>query len=138
MPPSVFNKIIQKFWELPLYAVVGGAVALFDLVFFMILVDVFGYPFLLVNFLGFFLGTFINYYLCIKFIFKSGIRFNRLSEVALFIMVNFISLMFSQIAIYVFLVLIEFPTLVSKVCAICILFFWNFGIRKFFIFRDVS
>ena len=32
----VFNKIIQKFWELPLYAVVGGAVALFDLVFFMI------------------------------------------------------------------------------------------------------
>ena len=49
-----FNKIIQKFWELPLYAVVGGAVALFDLVFFMILVDVFGYPFLLVNFLGFF------------------------------------------------------------------------------------
>ena len=77
----------------------------------MILVDVFGYPFLLVNFC-FFL-TFINYYLCIKFIFKSGIRFNRQEGPCL--SVNFISLMFSQIAIYVFLVLIEFPTLVSKV-----------------------
>ena len=118
------------------YALVGGSVALVDLIIFTILVEDFGINHFWVNFFGFILGTSLNYILCIVLVFKSGIRFKKLSEVFLIFLVNLVTLIFSQVLILVTLDILNFSTFWGKSITISILFFWNYLIRSQFIFAE--
>ena len=118
------------------YALVGGSVALVDLIIFTALVDGFGINYFWVNFFGFIAGTCLNYILCTLFIFKSGIRFKKLSELLLIFLVNLVTLIFSQVLIFGMLDILNFSAFWGKSITISILFFWNYLIRSQFIFAE--
>ena len=126
---------IKRFNDIFLYAAVGGSVAFLDLLIFYALVEVLLFNYLLVNFFGFIAGTLINYLLCIALVFKSEIRFKRFAEVVLFFLINIISLSLSQGLIYLFVGILSIQQFHAKIIVICSLFFWNYLIRKYFVFH---
>lgn len=128
---------IRKFNDIFLYAAVGGSVALLDLIIFYALVEGLSFNYLFVNFFGFILGTLVNYFLCITLVFQSEIRFKQSAEVVLFFFINIISLSLSQGLIYLFVEILFFQQFHAKIMVICSLFFWNYLVRKYFVFHKV-
>ena len=63
------------------YACVGGVCTVLDLSVFAVFAKVLSYNYILVSSTGFALATLLNYVLCIKFVFQSGRRFSRRSEI---------------------------------------------------------
>ena len=57
------------------YALVGATAATVDFLFFAILAKWAGLNYLLIGAVGFVIATTLNYFLSIRFVFESGVRF---------------------------------------------------------------
>ncbi len=116
------------------YALVGGTIAAADIVFFYILCIALDFNYLWVSAINFIIGTYINYRISIRWVFVSGSRFQRHSEITLIYLVSIIALLLSQILIYTFVDLIEINLMASKILTISLMFAWNYLIRRYGIF----
>jgi len=65
------------------YFVVGGVCALVDLSIFLAFAQGLGMPYLRVSAASFVVATLLNYFLSVRFVFVSGLRFGRRWEMAL-------------------------------------------------------
>lgn len=127
--------MLKKHRDVMPYALVGGGVAFLDLILFYIFVDILSLNYLFVNFFGFLFGTALNYLLCIKLVFKSGVRFDKPTEVSLILILNIATLLASQGLIFLLIEVSGLPSLFSKLLTISLLFLWNYTMRKYFVFK---
>ncbi len=116
------------------YFFVGGTAAVVDIGLFFIFAKYLNYPYLLVGFTTFILATFVNYYLSIKFVFQSGSKFKKYNEVIIIYIVSAISLALNLCLLYCFHEILLFDVGLSKIVVTGLLFFFNYFIRKFFVF----
>jgi putative flippase GtrA len=116
------------------YFFVGGLAAIIDVGLFFIFAKYLSYPYLLVGFITFIIATFVNYYLSIKFVFESGSRFKKQKEVFLIYIVSAISLLLNLSLLYCFHEILFFDIGISKIIVTGLLFFFNYSIRRFFVF----
>lgn len=116
------------------YLAVGGIAAVVDLSVFGLFALYLEYNYLLVAGVGFLLATAVNYQLCVRFIYSSGMRFSGNTEVFSVYVASGIGLGLHEIAIYLIHENLAVPLFWSKVLAIGIIFLWNFGIRNFYVF----
>ncbi len=65
-------------------------------------------------------------------------RFSRRQEVFLVFSVSGIGLIINQVILYIFISLMSFDMVLSKVIATGCVFFWNYGARTKFIFGDLE
>lgn len=124
----------QHLSNLMRYLAVGGTAAVVDLSIFWVFAIYHGVDYLLVAGLGFLLATAVNYHLCVRFIYISGQRFSRSTELFSVYFVSGIGLALHEVAIYLIHEHLAVPLLESKVLAIGLVFVWNFGIRNFYVF----
>lgn len=117
------------------YFFVGGAAALTDLSLFFLLAQIAGLPYLAVGALSFLVATYVNYILSIRFVFRSGSRFSKRHEMLLVFAVSAIGLLVHQVVLYCAVDILKFPLMAAKLSATGSVFFWNFGARRYFIFR---
>lgn len=117
------------------YFFVGGTAAIFDVGFFFIFAKFLAYNYLVVGFFTFIIATFINYYLSIRFVFESGKKFKKKDEVILIYVVSTSSLVLNLFFLYVFHAIFSIDVGVSKILVTGLLFFYNYSVRKFFIFQ---
>ena len=118
----------------PGYFVVGGVAAAFDLVFFLLFCTWLGFNYLLVGVLGFILATLVNYALSIRWVFESGRRFGRRSEIAAVYLVSLIGLGLHSIVLLVAVSRIGMDKLFGKLVATGLVFIWNYGARHYYVF----
>ena len=118
------------------YFFVGGAAALTDISLFYIFAKLLGYNYLIVAFFSFITATFVNYILSIKYVFKSGLNFSKKKEISLIYIISGIALIINQVSLYILIDLITVEMTLSKVIATIITFFWNYFIRKNYIFKE--
>ena len=116
------------------YFFVGGVSFLVDLGIFYWLAEVNGYYYLLVNVLSFSLSTITNYLLCIFFVFQSGLKYGKRTELMLVFLVSGISLTVNQLTLYTFVDILEFDLMISKGTSVLFTFFVNYFGRKMFVF----
>jgi len=116
------------------YFFVGGTAAIVDVGLFFIFAKFLAYNYLLVGFFTFIIATFVNYSLSIKFVFESGKKFKKKQEVFLVYIVSAISLALNLVLLYVFHELLKLDVGLSKVIVTGSLFFYNYLIRKLYIF----
>ena len=83
--------------------------------------------------IAFFFATSINYFLNIKYVFKSG-RFKKSKEIALFFMTTFVSFLITFCAMKFFLNVWFLNYLLAKVITVFFVSFFSFFTRKFIIF----
>lgn len=119
------------------YFFVGGTAAIVDVGLFFVFAKFLGFNYLIVGFFTFLIATFVNYYLSIKFVFKSGKKFKKKEEVVLVYLVSASSLGLNLLLLYILHEFVKLDVGLAKIIVTGLLFFYNYSIRKFFIFtRD--
>ena len=117
------------------YFFVGGTAAIVDISLFFIFAKFLAYNYLLVGFFTFLIATFVNYYLSIKFVFESGKKYKKEKEIILVYVVSASSLALNLFLLYIFHDKFSIDVGVSKIIVTGLLFFYNYSIRRFFIFQ---
>ena len=118
------------------YFIVGGAAAIVDCLLFAVFTRYFHVPWFLSSLLSFTAATLVNYALSVRFVFNSGVRFKRRHhEVSAVFFVSFVGLLINQMSLWYFIELVGVDPLVSKIIGTGIVFFWNYGSRRYFVFK---
>ena len=136
----------DKEWvKLVLYLFVGGTEALVEWSIFYVLLN-----FVLAGLgsvttlslvctcLAYALSTLYHYFLGNILVFNSGTRFSRGAELSLVFLVSSMGLGFNLVLMYLFVGLLEWNPMLSKVAASFLCVAWNYLARKYFIFKNVS
>lgn len=118
------------------YFFVGGTAAVVDIGLFLIFAKVLSYNYLIVGFFTFIIATFVNYYLSIRFIFESGKKFKKKYEIILIYIVSASSLVLNLFLLFTFYELLEIDVGISKIIVTGLLFFYNYSLRRYFIFSQ--
>ena len=118
------------------YLIIGGASALVDCVFFYLLAILMEKHFILSATITFILATLANYFLGIKFLFDSGVRFNKKEEVVLLFIVSLVALGINLASLYALSVWVGLGLMVPKVIASLSALVWNYSMRNNFVFRE--
>jgi putative flippase GtrA len=85
---------------------------------------------------GFACATLANYLVSIRLVFQSGTRFSRLHELAMVYAVSATGLVWHQMILYVCVESHGIHVMLAKVIAVGAVFFWNYFLRRNFVFAD--
>lgn len=118
------------------YFAVGGISAIVDIGLFFLFTSVLNIGWFQSALGSFILAMVVNYSLSIKYVFKSGIRFQKHHEVLLVLLVSGSGLVINQIILWLLIENMSVNMLGSKVTATVLLFFWNYGLRKTVVFPE--
>jgi len=118
------------------YFFVGGCAAAVDFVLFALLTRALVVWWFWAGVVGFTVATLVNYILSIHHVFTSGVRFSRAREIALVFAVSAVGLAINQAVLWALIEGAGWNSLVAKVVATGSVFFWNFGLRHSYIFRE--
>lgn len=134
----------SEFIKLVLYLFVGGTAALVEWALFYIFINYvlnsldLGLTALTMTAtsLAFCLSTLYHYFLGNVLVFDSGSRYNRSKELSLVFLVSIMGLGFNLLLMYIFVTLLGWQPMLSKVLTSCIVVVWNYLSRKKWIFRS--
>ena len=134
----------SEFIKLVLYLFVGGTAALVEWALFYIFItyvlNAFGLGLteltMLATSLAFCLSTLYHYFLGNVLVFDSGSRYDRSKELSLVFLVSIMGLGFNLLLMYIFVSLLDWQPMLSKVLTSCIVVVWNYLSRKKWIFRS--
>lgn len=113
----------------------GGTAAVVDIGLFFIFAKLLTFNYLLVGFFTFIIATFVNYYLSIRFVFISEKKFKKSQEIILIYLVSASSLSLNLFLLYLFHEKLFIDVGISKILVTGLLFFYNYLIRKLYIFN---
>lgn len=134
----------DKEWlKLALYLFVGGTAALVEWGLFYIFLHfvLFRLPLSLpavalwATGLAYSCSTVYHYFLGNILVFDSGARFSRAAELGLVFVVSGLGLGFNLVLMYVFVGLLTWQPMISKIVASFLCVAWNYLARKYFIFK---
>lgn len=139
-----FDYTDSEFIKLVLYLFVGGTAALLEwglfYVFIHCLLNGFGWGItsmiMTATAMAFCLSTLFHYFLGNILVFDSGSRYKRGKELSLVFLVSIMGLVFNLLLMYIFVTLLSWEPMLSKVLTSCIVVVWNYLSRKKWIFRS--
>ena len=118
------------------YFFVGGTAAAVYFVLFAILAKLIGLLVVIIHWLqSLVLATLVNYVLSIKHVFESGVRFEKHRELMLVFTVSAFGLAINQAVLWLCIEFLGVDLLVSKLIGTGCVFYWNYGVRRNYIFR---
>ena len=134
----------SEFIKLLLYLFVGGTAALVEWALFYIFINYvlnsLGLSLtaltMLATSLAFCLSTLYHYFLGNVLVFDSGSRYDRSKGLSLVFLVSIMGLGFNLLLMYIFVTLLGWQPMLSKVLTSCIVVVWNYFSRKKWIFRS--
>jgi len=117
------------------YFFVGGISAIVDIGLFAIFASHFQFPWVPVSICTFIIGTLVNYFLSIRYVFESKARFDRRRhEIMGVFLVSGLALVVNQIILFFCIEIFQWHLIFSKCVATGCVFFWNYFGRKHFVF----
>ncbi len=116
------------------YVGVGGTAALVEWTSFALLIGAARLHYLAAVSVSFTIATAVNYLLSVLFVFVRG-RYPAHKELILLYLVSAIGLILNLLLMSLFVGLFALPVMPSKIAATGIIFFWNFGARKMWVFE---
>ena len=117
------------------YFFVGGISAIIDICLFTIFAGYFKFLWFIVSVITFIIATLVNYFLSIRFVFKSGSRYKKHHEILGVFIVSTLALLLNQLFLFLFIEKLNIHLLISKCLTTCILFLFNYFGRKRFVFE---
>lgn len=115
------------------YLFVGGSSAILDLSIYTTLTEIFFVHYLIANLVAFAFGLSWNYLLGILWVFES--KHQRAKEAAMVFAIAFMGLLWTELILWLLVEYGEIHHFVAKIVAIWVVLFWNFGMRKFYVFH---
>lgn len=115
------------------YIFVGGLATVVDMGTLFLLTTFGGVFYLLSAAIGFILGLSTNYALSIGWVFETTGDFKK--EFSLFAVIGVGGLILNEIIIWVLVDHLEIYYMSAKIVSVILVLFWNFGMRKKFVFK---
>ena len=116
------------------YFFVGGVAACVDIGLFMLGASVLGLPYLRVGAFSFILATLVNYFLSVRIVFVSGVRFTKRWEIVMVFVVSAVGLGLNQLILAYGVETVHLALLAAKLVATGVVFSWNYLARRFIVF----
>lgn len=117
------------------YIFVGGLAAIADISFFYIVNNILYFHYLIAQTIGFVSGLIVNYSISVIWIFESE---QNIKKVFLFVVVGIAGLIFSYLVLWFLIDILNiraFQNMLAKITTIILVFIWNLGMRKKFVFN---
>ena len=141
-----FDYTDNEYMKLFMYLLVGGSAALLEWGLFFVFFSVLTYAgvfslqtqnVLAATTLAFATSTLYHYVLCNRFVFDSGSRYHKGTEVSLVFLVSAIGLGWNLLLMWIFTspMLLGLNPMLSKIMASAIVTVWNYLSRKKWIFK---
>jgi len=118
------------------YLFVGGLAFVLDFTVLFVLTNYLNLYYIFSATISFLLGSVVNYYLCIAWIFPQRNMKSKMTEFWLFKVIGFSGVFLNALVMYTATHFFGIYYLVSKVISAAIVFSWNFFVRKFFLFSN--
>jgi putative flippase GtrA len=115
------------------YIFVGGSASIVDLIAFALIIKYLGMHYLLAAFFAYMIGLVWNYTLGLLWVFKS--RHRKLIEFAMVFVIALGGLFWTEVLLWIAVEYFDLMPLVGKFIVLWIVLFWNFGMRKLFVFH---
>jgi putative flippase GtrA len=115
------------------YFFVGGSAAVVDLLIFTVLVTYFDLHYAIAAFIGYMLGLAWNHFLCIIWVFES--KHDRAKEIFMVFAIALGGLLWTWLILYLLIDIAGFDPIISKMISQILVLFWNFTMRKFYVFH---
>lgn len=116
------------------YLVVGGVEAALDIALFSGLTQVLGLQWFGAAAFSFVVATLVNYFLSVRLVFTSGVRFSRHAEILWVFVVSGVGLVLNQTVLWILIERLAFHMVLAKVTATAAVFVWNYSLRRYFVF----
>jgi len=123
--------------ELFRYTIVGGIGFLIDFSVLTALVEFGGIHYLLAATLAFLTGVACTYVLSIRWVFAYRSNERRDIELTIFALVGVVGLLLTNLFMFLFVDVFSMLYFIAKPLVTIIVFSWNFGARKYLLFRSV-
>lgn len=121
-----------------IYFVIGGVSFVVNFAVFFATVHAFGLNWVIANTAGFLVAVLVNYLLSARLVFESRLFAQRRVEVALTILVSALGTVLETAIIHVAYDVSGFDLNLSKLGAAGLVFFWNYGARRFLVFGGLK
>ncbi|MDD3740237.1 MAG: GtrA family protein [Bacteroidales bacterium] len=123
----------ETFTQAAKYFGVGGLCTLVDISLLFVLSHYCGLNYITSSIISFLAGTILNYFLCTLWIFKVSRIKKRYQEFGFYLLITGIGLALNTFVIWGVTELFELNYMISKLFAIFVTYWWNFGARKYFL-----
>ncbi|MBU0766682.1 GtrA family protein [Patescibacteria group bacterium] len=142
IPRAIFKSIAlifhrRKSLELHIqflrYFFVGGTSSVLDLLVFAVLVSQYDVHYLLAAFFSYMAGLLWNYILCVAWVFES--KHKRILEFVMIFLIAMGGLMWTELLMWIFVEFVDVMPIIAKIIVLWIVLFWNFGMRKVYVFH---
>lgn len=130
------DPLMNPYLQLFRYFFVGGTAALTDWFFYWFFVSWFGLHYILAALISFTIATYVNYWLSVRWVFIPGIRFGRAVEISLVFLISAGGLVINQISLILLIEVLSVHFMAAKIIATGVVFFWNFFLRKHYVFKS--
>lgn len=127
--------LIKNFLQLFLYLVVGGLATLVEWGAFYIFDSVFSIHYMIATALAFVLSTFANWAFGRLILFREKMGQSTILELLKIYAVSVIGLLMNLLIMFIAVEKIGLNEMISKIIATCLVFVWNFLIRKLVIYK---
>ena len=118
------------------YGIVGGIAFVVDFTVLVVLTDGTGLHYLLSAAVAFGFGVMLNYILSIAWVFNNRSLADKRVEFIIFAVIGVFGLGLTEAILYIGTGLISLDYRISKIIAVGVVFFWNFGVRKAVLFSE--
>ena len=108
---------------------VGGTAFIIDFSIYVLLCY-FNVNYLIAAAIAFFISVIANYILSTSWVFNQSQIENRAVEFNIFLAISIVGWIFTEILLYLFVDIINFDLITSKIIASFLVLFWNFGARR--------
>jgi putative flippase GtrA len=114
--------------------IVSIIAVVFNIGGYYVLKQLVGINYLIAAPIGYAAGVLVNYYLSVKWVFAERKLDSRRKEFVIFVIINLIGLAFYEILVAGMVEGLNLSALVAPLIATIIIFFWNFLVRKKFLY----
>jgi putative flippase GtrA len=113
---------------------VGGVAFIADFSFFYLAINFMQINYFFAGIYGFIIGVYVNFILARKFVFDNLNKINKNKEFFGVYLISGIGLFIHQVSIYSFVEILNSNLYVAKFLTSVIVLFWNYNIRKKYLY----
>lgn len=128
-----FDKTQAAHMQFLRYFFVGGSAAVVDLLVFTLLVTYVGMHYILAAFVAYMCGLMWNHFLCIAWVFES--KHHRSKEFLMVFLIALGGLLWTWLILWMLISLAGMDEVIAKMISQILVLFWNFTMRKFYVFH---
>ena len=128
-----FNETLNEALK---YLIVGAVCTIFDTLILFLVTNYLGINYLISSVASFSIGSVLNYFLCVRWVFNFRRLKNRKNELALYILIHIFVLLVNTITIWFLTSILGIFYIISKFIAILVTFIINFVLKKNILHRE--